>query len=160
MVMTRVSSLTLVLMLHCGVIAGAAALTSATVDVPVAAVSCVFVSELAAADWAGLGLGGWPDDYRASGMPTSGAGARLDEAVATMRRVWAGELAEHGKAMRRLSEGRPPLLFGGFVSAVYRRVATQGEGWVAPLFGLQMLEAGAIAARQAWANADRTGEPG
>jgi alkanesulfonate monooxygenase SsuD/methylene tetrahydromethanopterin reductase-like flavin-dependent oxidoreductase (luciferase family) len=36
---------------------------------------------------AGLGLGGWPDDYAASGISTSGASARLDEAVATMRHV-------------------------------------------------------------------------
>src|SRR5439155_23258706 len=30
---------------------------------------------------AGLGLGGWPADYVASGIPTAGAGVRLDEAV-------------------------------------------------------------------------------
>jgi len=108
---------------------------------------------------AGLGLGGWPEDYVASGIPTSGAGARLDEAVATMRRVWAGELPGHGEPMRRVFEGRPILLFGGFVSAAYRRAATRGEGWVAPLFGLHALEGGVLAVRQAWADAGRSGEP-
>jgi alkanesulfonate monooxygenase SsuD/methylene tetrahydromethanopterin reductase-like flavin-dependent oxidoreductase (luciferase family) len=45
------------------------------------------------------------------------------------------------------------------VPAVYSRAATQGQGWVAPLFGLQVLEAGATAVRQAWADAGRPGEP-
>jgi alkanesulfonate monooxygenase SsuD/methylene tetrahydromethanopterin reductase-like flavin-dependent oxidoreductase (luciferase family) len=108
---------------------------------------------------AGLGLGGWPDDYVASGISTSGAGARLDEAVATMLHVWAGELHGQGGPMRRLVEGRPALLFGGLVPAAYRRAATRGEGWVAPLFGLRVLEAGVTAVRQAWADAGRSGEP-
>ena len=102
---------------------------------------------------AGLGLGGWPADYVASGIPTAGAGVRLDEAVATICRVWAGELSGQGGPRRRLFEGRPTLLFGGFVSATYRRAATRGEGWVAPLFGLHMLVYGVMALRQAWAGA-------
>src|SRR5512145_2889915 len=55
---------------------------------------------------AGLGLGGWPEDFAASGAPTSGRGARLDAAVATMRRAWAGELRGQGGPMRRLPSGR------------------------------------------------------
>jgi alkanesulfonate monooxygenase SsuD/methylene tetrahydromethanopterin reductase-like flavin-dependent oxidoreductase (luciferase family) len=108
---------------------------------------------------AGLGLGGWPDDYAASGISTAGAGARLNEAVTTMRHVWAGELQAHGGPMRRLVDGRPALLFGGLVSAAYQRAATEGQGWVAPLFGMQVLEAGVAAVRQAWADAGRSGEP-
>jgi len=108
---------------------------------------------------AGLGLGGWPDDFEASEVPTSGGGARLRSALATMRQVWAGGLSGHGGAMRRLPEGRPALLFGGLVPAAYTRAATQGQGWVAPLMGLQMLEDGATAVRQAWADTGRVGEP-
>jgi alkanesulfonate monooxygenase SsuD/methylene tetrahydromethanopterin reductase-like flavin-dependent oxidoreductase (luciferase family) len=108
---------------------------------------------------AGLGLGGWPDDYAASGLSTSGAGRRLDEAVGIMRRVWAGDFQGHGGSMRVVFEGRPSLLFGGLVPAAYQRAATRGEGWVAPLFGLRVLEAGVTAVRQAWADAGRSGEP-
>jgi alkanesulfonate monooxygenase SsuD/methylene tetrahydromethanopterin reductase-like flavin-dependent oxidoreductase (luciferase family) len=108
---------------------------------------------------AGLGLGGWPEDFAASGVPTAGGGTRLQSALATMRRVWAGELTGQGGPTRRLPAGRPALLFGGLVPAAHVRAATEGQGWVAPLFGLQVLEDGATAVRQAWADAGRRGEP-
>lgn len=61
--------------------------------------------------------------------------------------------------MTQLPEGRPALLFGGLVPAAYRRAATHGEGWVAPLFGTATLEQGANAVREAWQDAGRAGEP-
>jgi alkanesulfonate monooxygenase SsuD/methylene tetrahydromethanopterin reductase-like flavin-dependent oxidoreductase (luciferase family) len=108
---------------------------------------------------AGLGLGGWPEDFAASDVPASGAGARLRHALTTMHQVWAGELAGQGGPMRRLPDQRPALVFGGLVPAAYRRAATQGRGWVAPLMGRQMLVDGATAVRQAWADAGRAGAP-
>jgi alkanesulfonate monooxygenase SsuD/methylene tetrahydromethanopterin reductase-like flavin-dependent oxidoreductase (luciferase family) len=108
---------------------------------------------------AGLGLGGWPEDFAASDVPTSGKGARLRHALATMRKAWDGTLTGQGGPMRRLPEGRPALLFGGLVPAAYHRAATEGQGWVAPLMGMQMLEDGATAVRNAWAQAGRDGEP-
>jgi alkanesulfonate monooxygenase SsuD/methylene tetrahydromethanopterin reductase-like flavin-dependent oxidoreductase (luciferase family) len=108
---------------------------------------------------AGLGLGGWPEDFAASGVPTSGAGDRLRATLATMRRVWAGSLAGQGGPTRRLPEGRPALLFGGLVAAAHRRAATEGQGWVAPLMGQQLLEDGVAAVRDAWTTAGRPGEP-
>jgi alkanesulfonate monooxygenase SsuD/methylene tetrahydromethanopterin reductase-like flavin-dependent oxidoreductase (luciferase family) len=108
---------------------------------------------------AGLGLGGWPEDFASSEVPASGGGARLRATLATMRQVWSGELSGHGGPMRRLPEGRPELLFGGLVPAALTRAATHGHGWVAPLFGRQILEEGATAVRQEWADAGRAGEP-
>ena len=108
---------------------------------------------------AGLGLGGWPDDFVASEVPTSGGGARLRSALATMRRAWAGELTGQGGPMRQLPDGRPGLLFGGLVAASFERAATQGQGWVAPLFGLELLRTGAASVYEAWAKAGRAGEP-
>lgn len=108
---------------------------------------------------AGLGLGGWPEDFAASDVPTSGGGARLRAAVATMRRAWRGELRGQGGPMRQLPEGRPALLFGGLVPAAYSRAATEGEGWVAPLMGQQLLQNGMSAVQQAWADAGRAGVP-
>jgi alkanesulfonate monooxygenase SsuD/methylene tetrahydromethanopterin reductase-like flavin-dependent oxidoreductase (luciferase family) len=108
---------------------------------------------------AGLGLGGWPEDYAASEVSTSGRGARLDATLATMRQAWAGELSAAGGPMRRLPAGRPELVFGGLVPAAFRRAAIQGQGWVAPLMGRQMLEEGAAAVRRHWAEAGRAGEP-
>jgi alkanesulfonate monooxygenase SsuD/methylene tetrahydromethanopterin reductase-like flavin-dependent oxidoreductase (luciferase family) len=108
---------------------------------------------------AGLGLGGWPDDFVASEVSNSGKGARFEHALATLHRVWRGELEGQGGPTRRMPKGRPALLFGGSVPAAYTRAATQGQGWVAPLFGLQMLEDGAAEVRRAWADAGRTGQP-
>jgi alkanesulfonate monooxygenase SsuD/methylene tetrahydromethanopterin reductase-like flavin-dependent oxidoreductase (luciferase family) len=108
---------------------------------------------------AGLGLGGWSEDFVASGVPNPSRGARLDEAVAAMRRVWGGELEGQGGPTRRLPQGRPALLFGGFVPASYARAARYGEGWVAPLFGLEVLEGGVRAMQEAWLAAGRDGRP-
>jgi alkanesulfonate monooxygenase SsuD/methylene tetrahydromethanopterin reductase-like flavin-dependent oxidoreductase (luciferase family) len=108
---------------------------------------------------AGLGLGGWPEDFAASMVPSSGTGARLRDTLATMRRVWAGELSGQGGPMPRLPEGRPGLLFGGLVPPAHRRAAVEGQGWVAPLMGQQLLEDGVAAVREAWADAGRAGAP-
>jgi alkanesulfonate monooxygenase SsuD/methylene tetrahydromethanopterin reductase-like flavin-dependent oxidoreductase (luciferase family) len=108
---------------------------------------------------AGLGLGGWPEDFAASQVPASGTGARLRDTLATMHRVWDGELSGQGGPMPRLPEGRPGLLFGGLVPSAHRRAAIEAQGWVAPLMGHQILEDGVATVRQAWADAGRPGEP-
>lgn len=108
---------------------------------------------------AGLGLGGWPEDFSASDVPTSGGGARLDSAIATMRRVWSADVAGQGGPTTQMADGRPSLLFGGLVDAAFVRAATKGAGWVAPLFGLELLQRGADAVRRHWLDAGRAGEP-
>jgi alkanesulfonate monooxygenase SsuD/methylene tetrahydromethanopterin reductase-like flavin-dependent oxidoreductase (luciferase family) len=45
------------------------------------------------------------------------------------------------------------------VPAAYRRAATEGLGWVAPLLGLSSLRDGAEAVRRAWNEAGRSGQP-
>src|SRR4051794_38546188 len=88
---------------------------------------------------AGLGMGGWPADYEASGVPLKGRGQLFDSALATMEDAW-----ENGRG------GRPTVLLGGIVSASFRRAATEmSDGWVAPLFGAALLEEGGAAVRQA-----------
>jgi alkanesulfonate monooxygenase SsuD/methylene tetrahydromethanopterin reductase-like flavin-dependent oxidoreductase (luciferase family) len=108
---------------------------------------------------AGLGMGAWSEDFTASAVPPSGAGARMRLAVDTMRRVWAGDVTGQGGPMRRLPARRPQLLFGGMVQAAYTRAATQGEGWVAPLFGAKTLSDGVIAVHRSWADAGRPDMP-
>jgi alkanesulfonate monooxygenase SsuD/methylene tetrahydromethanopterin reductase-like flavin-dependent oxidoreductase (luciferase family) len=84
---------------------------------------------------AGLALGGWPDDYEASGLPLQGRGQRFDAMLTTMRRVWAGEIEGAAGPMPALAGDRPGLLVGGLVAASFRRVAALADGWVAPFFG-------------------------
>jgi alkanesulfonate monooxygenase SsuD/methylene tetrahydromethanopterin reductase-like flavin-dependent oxidoreductase (luciferase family) len=76
-----------------------------------------------------------------------------------MRQVWDGKLRGQGGPTPELPEGRPALLFGGLVPAAYRRAVAHGQGWVAPLFGLPMLQQGAAAVQEAWAAAGRPGQP-
>ena len=97
---------------------------------------------------AGLGIGGWPADYEASGVSLTGRGARFEADLSALEASW------------RASGSRPTVLLAGTVPAAFARAAAPAsEGWVAPLFGLPLLEAGAAAVRKTWAAADRDGQP-
>jgi alkanesulfonate monooxygenase SsuD/methylene tetrahydromethanopterin reductase-like flavin-dependent oxidoreductase (luciferase family) len=108
---------------------------------------------------AGLALGGWPEDYAASEAPLTGRGALFDATLATLRRVWAGELVGASGPMPALPEGRPRLLLGGLVPGSYTRVAKAADGWVAPSMGIETLSQGIEGVRRAWAAANREGSP-
>lgn len=96
----------------------------------------------------GLGMGGWPADYEASGVPLAGRGALLDASLQAMDDSWQQDA------------DRPRVLLGGLVPASFRRAASAiSDGWVAPLFGLQTLTEGVAAVRDAWARAGRAGTP-
>jgi alkanesulfonate monooxygenase SsuD/methylene tetrahydromethanopterin reductase-like flavin-dependent oxidoreductase (luciferase family) len=107
----------------------------------------------------GLALGGWPDDYAASGIPLRGRGATFDGMLSTMRRVWAGEVDGSSGAIAALPGARPAVLFGGLVPAAFARAASLGDGWVAPFFGFEMLVDGMTFVRRAWTDAGRSGLP-
>jgi alkanesulfonate monooxygenase SsuD/methylene tetrahydromethanopterin reductase-like flavin-dependent oxidoreductase (luciferase family) len=95
---------------------------------------------------AGLGMGGWPADYEASAVPMRGRGAGFDADLAAMEAHWDGV--------------RPPVLLGGTVPAGFARAATPvSAGWVAPLFGIELLREGVAAVRAEWARAERDGAP-
>jgi alkanesulfonate monooxygenase SsuD/methylene tetrahydromethanopterin reductase-like flavin-dependent oxidoreductase (luciferase family) len=108
---------------------------------------------------AGLALGGWPEDYRASDLAQRGLGATMDAMVVKMVEVWEGKLAGASGPMPALDPGRPVLLFGGFAPASFRRAAAVGQGWVAPSFGHQPLLDGVDAIRREWDRARRAGRP-
>jgi alkanesulfonate monooxygenase SsuD/methylene tetrahydromethanopterin reductase-like flavin-dependent oxidoreductase (luciferase family) len=97
---------------------------------------------------AGLGMGGWPADYEASGVPLAGRGALFERSLADLSRAWEAD------------GSRPRILLAGTVPAAFARAATPiSEGWVAPLFGIALLEQGSEAVRDAWAQAGRDGQP-
>jgi alkanesulfonate monooxygenase SsuD/methylene tetrahydromethanopterin reductase-like flavin-dependent oxidoreductase (luciferase family) len=108
---------------------------------------------------AGLGLGGWPEDYAASQVPQTGLAAIWESSLATMRAVWTGKTSGQGGPMPKLPDGRPALLLGGLVPAAHKRAATHGQGWVSPLFGLSLLQEGTVAVRKAWEEAGRSERP-
>jgi alkanesulfonate monooxygenase SsuD/methylene tetrahydromethanopterin reductase-like flavin-dependent oxidoreductase (luciferase family) len=108
----------------------------------------------------GVAPGGRPDDYEAGGVPFETRGARFEEMLDDMKRVWAGE--ERGTAGAigpDISDDPPPLILGGQIDAAFRRAARYGDGWIAgggpPEYypsAMEKLEA-------AWREAGRDGEP-
>jgi alkanesulfonate monooxygenase SsuD/methylene tetrahydromethanopterin reductase-like flavin-dependent oxidoreductase (luciferase family) len=97
---------------------------------------------------AGLGMGGWPADYDASGVPLAGRAALFDRHLAELDRVWH----ETGE--------RPSVLLAGTVRSSFIRAAGEiSDGWVSPLFGLELLVDGREVVRRAWAEAGRAGRP-
>jgi alkanesulfonate monooxygenase SsuD/methylene tetrahydromethanopterin reductase-like flavin-dependent oxidoreductase (luciferase family) len=108
---------------------------------------------------AGLGIGGWPDDFAISGAPTKGHGALFDEALREMRRVWTGEVVSVAGPTPLPGAGRPRLLIAGLVPASYSRAARFGDGWVSPLLNRDILADGIAGVTRAWAEADRPGRP-
>jgi alkanesulfonate monooxygenase SsuD/methylene tetrahydromethanopterin reductase-like flavin-dependent oxidoreductase (luciferase family) len=97
---------------------------------------------------AGMGMGGWPADYEASGVPLAGKAALFDASLAAMERTWeaAGD--------------RPTVLLGGTAKKSYARATTEiSDGWVSPLFGLDVLRDGAAAVGEVWTEAGREGRP-
>lgn len=87
----------------------------------------------------GVGAGWEPAQFAATGLSSGDRGRRLDEFLALVRRLWAGDQEPfEGDFYRvpglRLAAGRraggPPVLVGGFSLPAYRRAATLGDGFI------------------------------
>jgi alkanesulfonate monooxygenase SsuD/methylene tetrahydromethanopterin reductase-like flavin-dependent oxidoreductase (luciferase family) len=109
----------------------------------------------------GLGAGARPDDFAASGAALAGRGRRLEDQIAEMRRIWAGErrgiAGAIGPAPTR-PEG-PPLILGGHAPRAIARAAAVADGWISGGGGPASFEGGASALRAAWQRGGRTGTP-
>jgi alkanesulfonate monooxygenase SsuD/methylene tetrahydromethanopterin reductase-like flavin-dependent oxidoreductase (luciferase family) len=79
----------------------------------------------------GVGVGGREHDYRAAGVAFERRHGALDEAVAQMRRLWAGELPFGGAdpvGPAPLRPGGPPLMAGALGPKAMRRAAAWADG--------------------------------
>jgi probable F420-dependent oxidoreductase len=87
-----------------------------------------------------LGVGtGWNHvEYAALGVPFEERGARLDEQVELLRRLWCEPVVdfdgEHHRVDRAgilpLPKRAIPIWFGGFTPVAFRRAARSGDGFV------------------------------
>lgn len=109
----------------------------------------------------GIGVGGREDDHRAAGTDMRTRGRRLDEQLATMRRVWSG--ASYGQDVgpigpRPAREGGPEVLIGAFRPAALERVARWGDGFLcaAPP---AMADGLFRSVERSWSEAGRSGRP-
>jgi alkanesulfonate monooxygenase SsuD/methylene tetrahydromethanopterin reductase-like flavin-dependent oxidoreductase (luciferase family) len=79
----------------------------------------------------GVGVGGREDDYRAAGVVFTERHRRLDEAVAEVRRLWAGSAPFDGAdpiGPSPLQPGGPPILAGALGPRATRRAAAWADG--------------------------------
>ena len=112
----------------------------------------------------GVGIGGREHDYLAAGASMERRHQRLDEGVAELRRLWAGEAPFEGAAPVGppcVQEGGPPLLAGAMGPKALARAARWADG----ISGFALTADGdemAVAVRgahQAWTDAGRTDPP-
>jgi alkanesulfonate monooxygenase SsuD/methylene tetrahydromethanopterin reductase-like flavin-dependent oxidoreductase (luciferase family) len=105
----------------------------------------------------GLGVGGREQDYEGMGATMVGRHQRLDDQVAELRRLWAGEAILHGAPSLGppvVQPGGPPLYVGATGPKALRRAARWATGVSGFSFSLDRAEcAGAAAdANEAWAD--------
>jgi alkanesulfonate monooxygenase SsuD/methylene tetrahydromethanopterin reductase-like flavin-dependent oxidoreductase (luciferase family) len=105
----------------------------------------------------GLAVGARSDDFEVGGIDFHRRGRLFDAQLATMRRIWAGEVGRLGPAP--LTPGGPRLILGGGSDAALARAARQAEGWIAGGGGPQAFAGGIDRVRQAWADAERDAPP-
>ena len=90
----------------------------------------------------GAGIGWLKEEFDAMGVPFERRGARYDDYVIAMRKVWSGEVVEHQSDFinwsgfqsypKPLQEGGVPIIIGGSKGKAFERIAKLGDGWFAP----------------------------
>ncbi len=89
----------------------------------------------------GLGIGWLEEEFIAMGVPFKRRGARFDDYVAAMRKVWSGEVVEHQSEFINWTNfkchptpvQKPlPVVMGGSKGRIYERIARYGDGWFVP----------------------------
>jgi probable F420-dependent oxidoreductase len=93
----------------------------------------------------GIGVGGeYPQEFRACGVPLAERGARTDEAVEVMRKLWTGEEVTHQGRFFAMEKVRilprpeqvpgPPIIVAGRQEVAMRRAVRLGDGWMPYLY--------------------------
>ncbi len=89
----------------------------------------------------GAGIGWLKEEFRAMGVPFEKRGARFDDYIAAMRKVWSGTTVEHQsdfvdwtgfKSYPTPIQDPFPVIMGGNKGKIFERIATLGNGWYAP----------------------------
>ncbi|MBV1688661.1 TIGR03619 family F420-dependent LLM class oxidoreductase [Novosphingobium sp. G106] len=77
----------------------------------------------------GVGVGYQKAEFDALGVDFRQRGVLADEALRTIRRVWAGEIVEPGNEARPVPDPAPPIWVGGSSGKALDRAARWGDGW-------------------------------
>jgi len=98
----------------------------------------------------GIGIGWLREEFDALGVSFERRGARFDDYIEAMKKVWAGDVVEHksdflnwsGFKSYPLPIQKPgvPCIIGGSKGKVFDRIAKHGDGWYAPAQNAEDLE--------------------
>lgn len=97
----------------------------------------------------GVGIGWLREEYDAMGAPFERRGARFDEYIDAMRKVWSGDTVEHesehlhwtGFKSYPVPIQKPlPVVIGGSKGKAFERIARYGQGWFAPTISADQLK--------------------
>jgi len=90
----------------------------------------------------GVGIGWLREEFDALGVPFERRGARFDDYVQAMRKVWSGDVVQHrsefldwsGFKSYPIPLRKPgvPIVIGGSKGKAFERIARYGDGWYAP----------------------------
>ena len=90
----------------------------------------------------GAGIGWLREEFTAMGVPFERRGARFDDYMVAMKKVWSGDVVEHesdflswhGFKSYPLPVQKPgvPIIMGGRAGKIYQRIAKYGDGWFIP----------------------------
>ena len=105
----------------------------------------------------GAGIGWLEEEFNAMGTPFARRGARFDDYIVAMKKVWSGDVVEHQSDFvqwsgfksyplpvqqgRQQQDGQKqvPIVIGGSKGKVYERIAKHGDGWFAPTLNADQL---------------------
>ena len=96
----------------------------------------------------GVGIGWLEEEFRAVGTPFERRGARFDDYIQAMRKVWSGDVVEHQsefidwtgfKCNPSPVQDPFPVVIGGTKGKAYERTARYGNGWFAPTASVEEL---------------------
>jgi probable F420-dependent oxidoreductase len=90
----------------------------------------------------GAGIGWLQEEFKAMNVPFERRGARFDDYMVALRKVWAGDVVEHQSDFINWSgfQSYPvpiqkpgvPVIIGGAKGKIFERIARHGDGWFAP----------------------------
>jgi alkanesulfonate monooxygenase SsuD/methylene tetrahydromethanopterin reductase-like flavin-dependent oxidoreductase (luciferase family) len=108
----------------------------------------------------GVGIGSREEDYTAFGLPTRGRGRRLDEMLAQIKRLWAGEEVGYaGGVGPDVRDSPPQVIVGGTADRAFRRAAEYGDGWMLGGGAPERFPELSEKLSAAWQERGREGEP-
>jgi probable F420-dependent oxidoreductase len=97
----------------------------------------------------GVGIGWLREEFEALNAPFEARGARFDDYVVAMKKVWSGEVVEHQSQFLSWSgfksypvpvqKPHVPVIIGGSKGKAFERIAKHGDGWYAPTTSVDAL---------------------